>query len=46
LRTLARQGHFGLAGAVERVEAIGGKLEVDSAPGKGTRLRVTVSLVR
>jgi signal transduction histidine kinase len=45
LRTLARQGHFGLAGAVERAEAIGGKLEVESEPGKGTRLRV-IALVR
>lgn len=46
IRTLARRGHFGLAGAVERAEAIGGKLEVDSAPGKGTRLRVIVPVVR
>lgn len=39
---LARQGHLGLLGAVERAEAVGGKLEVESRPGEGTLLRVTV----
>jgi PAS domain S-box-containing protein len=39
--TLARQGHLGLVGAVERAQAIGGQLEVKSAPGEGTRLRVS-----
>jgi PAS domain S-box-containing protein len=41
---LAREGHFGLVGMIERVESIGGTLEIDSAPGKGTLLRVTVPL--
>jgi signal transduction histidine kinase len=45
LRTLAAKGHFGLPGAAERAEAIGGKLEVVSAPGRGTRLQVTAPLV-
>jgi signal transduction histidine kinase len=36
--TLTRQGHFGLAGAAERVETLGGVLQVFSEPGKGTRL--------
>lgn len=40
--TLARQGHMGLVGAAERAEAAGGKLQVDSFPGKGTRIRVVV----
>ncbi len=40
--SLVRQGHLGLAGMAERAEAIGGKLEVDSKPGKGTTVRVTV----
>lgn len=35
-----RDGHLGLAGAAERAEAFGGKLEMDSEPGRGTRLRV------
>jgi signal transduction histidine kinase len=38
----ARQGHMGLLGAAERAEAIGGKLEIISAVGEGTVLRVVV----
>ncbi len=41
---LARKGHLGLVGVSERVEAIGGQLNVESEEGKGTRLWVTVSL--
>lgn len=37
-----REGHLGLAGAAERAEAVGGTLEVESAPGQGTILRVKV----
>jgi signal transduction histidine kinase len=37
-----REGHFGLAGAAERAETINGRFQVISAPGKGTRVRVTV----
>jgi PAS domain S-box-containing protein len=37
---LARQGHLGLIGMVERAEAIGGELQVVSAPGAGTTIRV------
>lgn len=40
--TLARQGHMGLVGAVERAEAAGGKLEVETQPGSGTLIRVQV----
>ena len=36
--------HFGLLGIRERVELLGGKLMVDSAPGRGTRLHVEVPL--
>lgn len=39
---LARKGHLGLAGTVERAEAIGGQLKIISSPGKGTLVRVTV----
>lgn len=41
---LARKGHLGLIGAMERAEAIGGKLEIESELGSGTRVRVLVPL--
>lgn len=39
---LVRQGHFGLVGSIERAESVGGRLGVESAPEKGTTIRVTV----
>lgn len=36
------EGHFGLLGIRERAELIGARLEVESARGRGTRLRVKV----
>jgi signal transduction histidine kinase len=41
---LARKGHLGLIGAMERAEAIGGKLEIESEVGVGTRVCVLVPL--
>jgi signal transduction histidine kinase len=38
---LALGGHFGLLGARERAEAVGARFEVESAPGRGTTIRVT-----
>jgi two-component system sensor histidine kinase DegS len=38
----SKGGHFGLLGMKERVEAMSGFLSIDSAPGKGTRLLVTI----
>jgi len=35
-------GHFGLAGMRERVQGVGGTLEVDSVPGRGTRLLIEI----
>ncbi|RJG01317.1 PAS domain S-box protein [Noviherbaspirillum sedimenti] len=35
---------FGLVGIEERIKAIGGTFAVDSAPGKGTRLRFSIPL--
>ena len=37
-----RRGHIGLASARERVDAVGGRVELTSAPGEGTRIRVVV----
>jgi len=39
---LVRQGHLGLAGIAERAESIGGRLDIVSAPGEGTLIRVVV----
>ena len=36
--TLARPGHFGLVGLREQAQLIGAHLDIDSAPGRGTRL--------
>lgn len=36
----ASNGHFGLLGIRERADLIGAHLEVESTPGKGTRLKV------
>ena len=41
---LVREGHYGLAGAAERVELINGHLAVHSRPGQGTRLTVIAPL--
>ena len=35
-------GGLGLRGMRERVEALGGRLAVESAPGQGTTIAVTV----
>lgn len=39
---LAREGHLGLVGMHERVQAIDGQVFIESEPEKGTRIRVTV----
>ena len=41
---LARRGHLGLVGAMERAEAINGRLIVETKPGEGTRVCVTAPL--
>jgi nitrate/nitrite-specific signal transduction histidine kinase len=41
----ARGGfHFGLQGMRERAERLGAKLEIESAPGRGTRISVQLTL--
>jgi signal transduction histidine kinase len=37
-----REGHFGIQGMRERVKRLGGVFEIESAPGRGTRVAVTV----
>jgi len=39
---LAKQGKLGLAGMQERVQLLGGKMDVQSEPGKGTTITVDV----
>ncbi|GER78829.1 MAG: hypothetical protein HZC39_13150 [Chloroflexi bacterium] len=39
----APSGHFGLLGIRERADLIGARLEIESALGKGTRLRLVLS---
>jgi PAS domain S-box-containing protein len=41
---LAHKGHYGLVGAAERAEAIGGAFTIDSYPGRGTTIFVNVNL--
>lgn len=43
LHDLTASGHFGLVGMQERVNLIGGEWMVDSAPGRGTTVRVVWS---
>jgi signal transduction histidine kinase len=41
---VARPGHLGLTTMRERAAAVGGRLAIDTAPGAGTRVEVTVPL--
>jgi signal transduction histidine kinase len=43
---LMQAGHYGLVGMRERAEEIGATFAVDSARGEGTRVTVTVPIVR
>jgi two-component system NarL family sensor kinase len=42
LAAAVREGHIGLASSIQRVEAVGGTLEVSPAPGGGTAVAVTL----
>ena len=44
LRRAATGGHLGLLGMRERVEALGGRLEIESAPGLGAEIRASIPL--
>jgi signal transduction histidine kinase len=37
---LATDGHFGLRGLRDLIDETGGRLDIDSAPGQGTRIRL------
>ena len=41
---LARKGHLGLVGSIERVREVGGRFEVTSAVGKGTAIRAVIPM--
>jgi two-component system sensor histidine kinase DegS len=42
LAELGRQGHYGLANMRERANKVSGRVRLASAPGKGTRIELTV----
>ncbi len=42
----ALPGHLGLTSMAERIQALGGRLVVDSRPGKGTRVQVDLALAQ
>ncbi len=42
LSDLALTGHFGLVGSSERAAAVGGELQIESRPGRGTLIRALV----
>lgn len=39
---LAHKGHLGLVGMLERVELVGGQLDIESTPGKGASILVRI----
>jgi signal transduction histidine kinase len=41
-QAMAKTGHWGFRGMQERVKLIGGTFEVQTAPGRGTRLAISV----
>jgi signal transduction histidine kinase/ActR/RegA family two-component response regulator len=42
LTELVRDNHFGLLGLRERVDGVGGESRIETAPGRGTRVEVTL----
>ena len=39
-------GHFGLQGVQERIESIGGKVTIVSAPGRGTKISASITMAK
>lgn len=46
VRVQTLPGHLGITSMSERVQALGGKLFIESQPGKGTRVRVDLALAQ
>jgi len=44
LTELPRAGKLGLTGMAERVRLLGGSMKIESRPGKGTRVMITVPM--
>ena len=44
LSLLAQENHFGIIGVEERLSLLGGTMNVETTPGKGTTLTATVPL--
>ncbi len=42
LSALTSAQHYGLAGLVERAQLVGGSVSIDSVPGRGTKVRLTI----
>jgi signal transduction histidine kinase len=42
--SLLRQGHIGLVGMHDRIRQLGGELSINSAPGAGTTIQVSLSI--
>ena len=40
------QGHFGLQGIRERIKEFGGAIAVESTPGHGTKVTITMMTTR
>jgi len=45
-REATRPGHYGLLGLRERARLVGGRLEIESAEGRGTTLRFTLPIAQ
>jgi signal transduction histidine kinase len=46
MKTKSANGHFGLFSVRERMQAMGGQLEVQSSPGEGTTVTMTLPLTK
>ena len=40
------EGHYGLLGVTERIEGLEGKMKIESAPRRGTKVTISLSMQR